>query len=49
MTKAQQKQHDIQNNKGKSLSILEMKNLVGARKRKKQKKIMSMTSGTTMT
>jgi hypothetical protein len=37
-TNAQQKQHDIQDKVGKSLNNPEVKDLVGTRKRNKQKK-----------
>ncbi len=55
-TKAQQKQHDIQDKVGKSLKNPEIKDLVGIRTKKETKEILdsgrttrSQTSGTSMT
>ena len=55
-TKAQQKQHDIQDKVGKSLNNPEVKDLVGTRTKKETKEILdsgrttrSQTSGTSMT
>ena len=55
-TKAQQKQHDIQDKVGKSLNNPEVKDLVGVRTKKQTKEILdsgrttrSQTSGSNMT
>ncbi len=53
-TKAQQKQHDIQDEVGKSFNNPEVKDLVGVRSKKQTKEILerttrSQTSGTNMT
>jgi hypothetical protein len=55
-TKAQQKQHDIQDKVGKSLNNPEVKDLVGVRTKKETKEVLesgrktrSQTTGSTMT